>query len=243
MDQQILGQPFRLGGALGYGNGALASKDNAGRNDMSSYQANLYGSYQEDGSPFFLDGSMSFAYNKYDSSRHITGAIDRIAKGRYAGWQGATMLNGGYIINMHIFDLTPMASIQYSRLGIAKYTESGADALNLTVQAQNYDVLQSGLGFRINHAIASSMGQWTPELHFKWLYDIVSDKQFLTSAFTGGGGTFRTEGADPVRSAFDVGTKMSLLTLDNLSLSLNYDLLIKKDFYSHSGFAEVGIKW
>jgi outer membrane autotransporter protein len=157
--------------------------------------------------------------------------------------QFSTMMDAGYIISMKSVNLTPMASLEYSRLMIGGYTEKGADSLDLTVKDQNYSLLQSSIGFRLDFTFGSELVKWTPEFHVKWLRDLVSDKQGATATFAGGGGSFKTEGYDTAPTALDLGGKMTMLTKENLSLSLNYDLLVKQGFYSHSGFAEVGVKW
>ena len=48
-----------------------------------------------------------------------------------------------------------LASIHYSRLEIGEYTETGASSLNLSVEDQNYALLQSGLGLEVAHPVAT----------------------------------------------------------------------------------------
>ncbi|MFA5116750.1 MAG: hypothetical protein WC486_05655, partial [Candidatus Omnitrophota bacterium] len=65
------------------------------------------------------------------------------------------------------------------------------------------------------------------------------DRQETTSTFSGGGGSFATQGFDPARNALDVGTKLALVTKDSWSFEVNYDFEYKEDFTSHTGWADV----
>ncbi|MFA5148811.1 MAG: autotransporter-associated beta strand repeat-containing protein, partial [Candidatus Omnitrophota bacterium] len=70
----------RLGLSGGYAQSDINSKDNSGKTDIDSYQGTFYGGYVDPQNPYYLNGSFSFAYNKYDGSRNIAvGAITRTA--------------------------------------------------------------------------------------------------------------------------------------------------------------------
>ncbi|MEF9438633.1 MAG: autotransporter outer membrane beta-barrel domain-containing protein [Candidatus Mariimomonas ferrooxydans] len=131
-----------------------------------------------------------------------------------------------------------MASLRYTRLHLEGYTETNANSLNLKVDDQDYDFLQSGLGAMIAYKDNTT---FIPELHGMWLYDFIGDKQQTTSTFTGGGGSFNTNGADPAQHSFDIGAGLTLNTENNVSVVLNYDFEIKEDFYGHSG--DVTVKY
>ena len=89
-----------------------------------------------------------------------------------------------------------------------------ARALDLDVAAQDYNMAQTGLGAKIGYPIDfnSKFGKLTPEAKFKWLYDWVGDAQQATSTFTGGGGSFNTQGFTPAQSSYDFGVKLTLET-------------------------------
>ncbi|MFA5335578.1 MAG: autotransporter domain-containing protein [Candidatus Omnitrophota bacterium] len=230
----------RLGLSGGYSSGDINSKDNSGKTDIDSYQGTLYGGYADVENPYYVNGSFSFAYNKYDSSRHIAvGAIERTADSDYDGQQYSVMFDGGYTLKSGKFGITPIASLQYMRLHIEGYTETNAGALNLSVKGENYDMLQSGLGMKLERPFETKTGTVIPEVHAKWLHDFIGDRQETTSTFSGGGGSFATRGFDPARNAMDVGAKLTLLSENNWSLETNYDFEYKEDFTSHTGWADI----
>ncbi len=233
--------PTVVGVSGGYAYSEVDSdQSNIGNTDVNSYQGTLYGSY--DGGPYYIDGAVSFAYNEYKGSRKIAfGNILRTANADYDGQQYSAYLGGGYTVESGGYDITPMASLRYTRLHIENYTETNADDLNLKVNSQDYDLLQSGLGAMIAYPVKRDNITFIPELHGMWLYDFSGDKQQTTSTFTGGGASFKTDGADPAQHSFDVGAGLTFDTEYNVSLVLNYDFEIKEDFYGHSG--DVTVKY
>ena len=231
---------LRVGLSGGFAQDFVRSKDSSAKTNIDSYQATLYGSYAKDA--YYIDTALSFAYNTYDASRHIAVAtLDRTATGDYGGQQYSAYIGGGYKFTAKNIELTPLASFQYSHLRLDSYTESGAGAADLKVSSQDYDAAQTGLGMKIGYPfnLKGVPGRFTPELKFKWLYDWVGDAQQTTSTFTGGGGSFGTRSSTPAQSSYDLGAKLTLEAVNFTTISLNYDLEVKEDFYGHYGLAEV----
>ena len=231
---------LRLGPSGGFAQDFVRTKDSSSRTDINSYQGALYGSYAKDA--YYIDSAVSFAYNTYDTSRTVTiGALNRTATGDYNGQQYSAYIGGGYKFTAKNIELTPLASFQYTHLRLNGYTESGAGAADLKVDPQDYDVAQTGLGMKLGYPLdlGAKTGRLTPELKFKWLYDWVGDAQQSTAAFTGGGGSFGTKGFTPAQSSYDFGAKVTLETVNFITLSLNYDFELKEDFFGHYGVAEV----
>ncbi|MDD5645430.1 MAG: autotransporter domain-containing protein, partial [bacterium] len=226
---------LRIGFGGGYAFSKIDSKQqNIGDTDIHSYQAVLYGGYEN--GPFYLDTAGSFAYNRYESSRTVTfGNISRTADSDYNGQQYSAYIGGGYIIDAGNFEVTPLASLRYIRLHLEDYREKGADALNLKVDSKDYDMLQSGLGLKIAYPIKTVDVTCIIDAHGMWLYDFIGDKQQSTSTFTGGGPSFKTQGADPAQHSFDIGAGLTVAAINDISLSFIYDFEIKEDFYAHSG--------
>jgi len=232
-DRAVLND-FIIGLNAGYAQDSIRSKDNSTRTDVDSYQVGMYGNYAK--GPLYLDGIFSFAYNQYDSTRRIMfNSIDRTPKGDYGGQQYSTYFEGGYTFKNKGFEITPLTSLQYMHLHINGYTEKDADDANLTVDAQDYDLLQSGLGAKLAYPLAVNNFIFIPEFHAKWLYEFLGEAQQATSTFTGGGASFGTSGFSPAQSSYNLGLKFTLIAKQNISLSFGYDFEGKSDFYSHSG--------
>ena len=227
-----------LGFGGGYAKTGISTNDAGTRTDVESYQGNLYGSLARDA--YYIDGILSFAYNQYDASRHIAfGTIDRVAKAAYAGQQYAGYVEGGYALEKGGFVVTPLASLQVVRLHLNRYTETGADSLNLNVDGQDYNLFLSGLGAKLAYPTRGGDLRVIPELHAKWLYDFAGDRQQTISQFAGGGASFTAQGFEPAQSSLNVGARLTLLTAANLAFSLNYDFETKADFASHTGYVNI----
>jgi len=234
----------RMGLSGGYAQSDINSKDNSGKTDIDSYQGTLYAGYADVENPYYLNGAFSFAYNKYDSLRHIAvGTIMRTANSDYDGQQYSVMFDGGYTFKSGKVGITPIASLQYMRLHLEGYTEENAGALNLSVRSQNYDMLQSGLGMKLERPFETKTGTIIPEIHARWLYDFIGDRQETTSTFSGGGGSFATSGFDPAQNSLNAGAKVTLIANNNWVLETNYDFEYKEDFTAHTGWADVRYKF
>ena len=239
-DIPLFNDRIRLGLSGGYASSDVNSKDNSGATNINSYQTTLYAGYIDPSNPYYIDGAFSFAFNKYRGSRNIAvGTIMSTADAHYNGQQYSVLVDGGYTFKAKGFDLTPVASLQYLRLNLAGYTEAGADALDLSVNRQHYNMLESGLGMKLDRPFDTASATVTPEVHARWLYDIINDKQATTSTFSGGGGSFATQGFSPARNALNLGTKLTLATKWNWSLETNYDFEYRQDFTSHTGWADI----
>jgi outer membrane autotransporter protein len=235
---RLLFDHFMFGLSGGYARNYIRTNDANTRTDADSYQGSLYASLARDA--YYIDGVLSYAYNRYDASRHIAfGTTDRVAKSNYGGQQYSGYLEGGYTLKNRGLNITPLVSLQYMRLHLNDYSESGADSLNLAVDAQTYNTLQSGLGAKLAYPILYKDSQIIPEVHVKWLYDFTGDQQQATSTFTGSGASFSTKGFDPPKSSYNAGAKITLMTKFDLALSLNYDFEMKEDFHSHAGYVNV----
>jgi uncharacterized protein with beta-barrel porin domain len=234
-----------VGVSGGYAYGQVNSDANSATTDIQSAQGTIYAGYQGTNIPYFIEGAGSFAYNWYDGSRDIVvGPIDRTAKSSYNGQQYGTYLDGGYNFNLeNNLQFAPIASLQWTHLDIGKYTETNAGALDLMVNKQSYNVLESGLGASISYPVKYGWGNFIPEVHAKWLYDFIDDNMALTSSFTGGGGAFTTTGARPARNGANVGGKLSFDLKDDISLIAGVDTEMKDSFFGVSGTLTVRYKF
>lgn len=108
----------------------------------------LYASYTHGG--FYADAVVAGGYNNYNVRRSINfSTIDRNARSSQDGGQFSAALNLGYDWEIGNFTLGPIAGVQYTYVGIAPFTEGGADSLNLRVAQQNANSMRTTLGGRL----------------------------------------------------------------------------------------------
>ena len=239
-DRRLLEDRLTLGLAYAYAGSNVNSTGGRDGNgtDVVSHQGTAYYSY--DTGPWYVEGMANVGYNDYDSVRKVSiGTVQRTVRGDYKGWQYGAKVAGGHNIKRGNVVFTPTVSLQYSRLDLDGYTETGANALNLKVDDKSFDQLRSGLGARVAYTVKTGVGTFVPEVHAAYLYNIVADNQEFTSTYTGGGGAFNTEGADPARHGANVGASVALHSTSNITLSANYDAEFKDRFISHNGMLTV----
>jgi autotransporter-associated beta strand protein len=243
---RLLDDNLTLGISGGYAYGQVNSDANSGSTSIQSAQTTVYAGYQGTNVPYFIDGAGSFAYNWYDGSRNIDsgGPLAATAKADYQGQQYGAYLDGGYNFSLvHNLTLAPIASIQWDHLAIGSYTEKDAGPLDLNVGRQSYNMVESGLGARLSTQVKYGWGNFTPEVHAKWLYDFINDDMVVTSSFTGGGGAFTTTGASLAKNGANVGGKLTFDFKDDISVIAGFDTEMRDQFFGVSGTATVRYKF
>src|SRR6185295_5748847 len=158
----------RLGFGLGYARSAINGKTFDTSTDVDTYRATAYLGHER--GPWFVYGDASFGWNEYSGTRHVafTG-VNRKANADYSGQEYTGIVTTGY----HFYTpgqvvITPLASLQYTHLRLRGYSEKGADDINLKINSQRYDFLESALGVKIDRAFTHQNLTYVPEAHFKW---------------------------------------------------------------------------
>ena len=99
-----------------------------------------------------------------DAKHFVSEGVNSTANASYSGQSYTGFLTAGYHFFAQGFTLTPLASLQYTHLSLDNYMETGAGSLDLSVNSQSYDFLESGLGARVAHPFAYGDGNLVPEL-------------------------------------------------------------------------------
>jgi outer membrane autotransporter protein len=239
----LISPEYRVGLALSYGHSNVDSTgaSTGNKTDIDSFQLTAYGSL-EDNSPWLVDGAATFALNKYENTRDITFASVQ-AKGEFDGYQAGARLNVGYEIVNNGFNLVPKALAQYTYLHQQSYTETGAGALNLKVDADNIHSFTTGLGLSVNKVFVGTTWTTKPELSAMWLYDWADTRIESTAAFASDGGKFLTNGADRARNSGKVGVGLNLENNDGLALFAGYEGEFRDNYLSHNGRVQARINF
>jgi len=234
---RVIFDHFTVGISGGSSYGRVNSKTQDARTDINNAQGAVYAGYQNPDLNYFINAAGTFAWDWYKGQRVITaGSITRMAFSNYDGQQYGTYLGGGYKIKFgDNLELTPLASLQWSHLSLSRYTETNAGALNLNVDSQSYDTVESGLGVGISSEIISYWGIFTPEFHVKWLYDYMNDRIAVNSSLAGGGGSFSSYGATPSKQGVGIGGKLTFDFINDISLIAGLDTELRDGFFGFYG--------
>jgi outer membrane autotransporter protein len=213
-------------------NTSRANTDNVGSKvTMDGYTFGTYGTYYKKG--FFVDGQFSYGVASYDNSRRIVfPGIDRTATSSPNGRQFTAYGGTGYEFHVNKWTIMPTMSIQYTKLSVDSYTESGADALNLDVDRQNIESLQSNVGGRISYTWQVGKALVIPNIRASYGYEFLRDSKNITAQLAQGSSPFSIETISPNRNFVILGTGITVIAGNDISFSINYDAQLGDNKYT-----------
>ena len=233
---KLITDETRLGFGGGYANTKIDGNNSSGHNEIDSYQLTAYLNHSMGDA--FIQGALTAGIDRYDGQRSIvfTG-INRRANANFQGQQYTAIATVGKHFSFGTQGtITPLASLQVSRIQVDSYNEKGAGDANLRVSSQDYNFVQSSLGFKAERVFQSGNNSYSPEAHFKWLHDFSSTTMEQQAAFTGSATKFKTSGIDQDRDLFNIGAGFTFLSCkcDDKSWSLKalYDYKWNESGYS-----------
>jgi outer membrane autotransporter protein len=150
---------------------------------------------------------------------------------------------------MGAFIVTPLASLQYSRIKIGGYTEAGAGDVDLQVRSRTYDFVESTLGVKLARAYQTAHGAFVPEIHGKWLRELNNPRQFQTAAFVvPGSQSFDVPGLHTAKDLWNAGAGFTLAscgcTSRAWSIEAGYDYYANSSGYSaHQGTVRLSARF
>ncbi len=219
-----------IGASLGY----LATdvtQSNPGNNDQSdvkSVQASIYGSHVF--GEYSVEGQLGYAM--HSTTGHRETAIDRTANYDIDAKQIQLNVTGAYNYNYNDIKITPSASLNYSMFNQDAYTETGAGALNLSVESESLTRGSFGIGTKIEKDITISKGTYTPQLRVG-IDKYFGDNGVATVSKFEQGASFTTESPDMMSIMYTVGAGIKTKVTDTVSISLDTNFKQSDTSYSN----------
>ena len=140
--------------------------------------------------------------------------------------------------------MTPNLSIQDTHLNVHGYATHGGGALDLNVDGNALDIIQSRIGAMGSYPVGLDGGYTlVPEVHVYYLHDFGSDQSTVTAGFAGGGPPFATTGAARDRDVVNVGLGLRLATLGQLTFTGAYDYSAGATSHDHSLFFRLSARF
>lgn len=210
------------------------------------FNVSLFSTY--DINDFFVDGSFSYGWSDYNAKRRVvvlsnnpqtsTGGANRTATSNPNGEQYSTTLGLGYNFHQAALTLSPIARVNYFHGLIDSYSEKGADGLNLNIDKQNFESLQSSAGGQISYPFSQSFGVITPQASFSWNHEFLNDSRNITAKYSAdpNGITFNAITNSPDRDFFVLGTGVSSVLQGGVQLFFNYQTLLGYSRVTSHGF-------
>lgn len=233
---------WRVGGALSYARGTVDDNTSVLDEslDIDTYQATVYGAGKVLGDKT-LNLQAALGKNDNESSRHINfGGLDREAEADFDSWHAqlsAELVYAPYKLGTDS-KLTPVVGLDYSYVSVDSYTEEGAGAANLDVDDSSEDSLVISVGGRLAHKLNSDS---VFTANFEVGHDFMAEQSSVTSTFTGGGPSFRTEGIEPSSTVVRAGLGLAMKTQDDLEVIASYDVEGRSDFDNQT--LSVRLRW
>lgn len=201
----------RAGLGAGYARTNIDGNNIPNHAKIDSYQLMGYLHYEP--GPFFVQASVAAGIDKYEGSRTISfPGVNRKATADYDGQQYTGMVGVGKHFQLQDLTVTPLASLEASHIRVENYKERGAGDVNLRVDSQRYNFLQSTVGVKAERVFQSGNASYTPELHFKWMRDYNSTTMEQDVTFVGGGATVTARGIKHDRDLYNFGGGLTFLS-------------------------------
>jgi uncharacterized protein with beta-barrel porin domain len=226
----------RVGFGFGYARGQIDGKVFTANTASNTYQGTAYITHER--GPWYFQGDVAFGWNDYSGRRNILlPGLTLAANSSYSGQSYTSFLTTGYHFFSQGFTITPLASLQVTHVDLDNYSETGAGDVGLTVNPQGYNFLESGLGVKVARPFGYGNGTYVPEIHFKWLRELVNPTLANTAAFNAAGSpSFTTPGLKAGDDTLDLGVGLTFLscqcTAGNWSAEAVYDHEWKSRGYS-----------
>jgi outer membrane autotransporter protein len=222
---------WNVGFAFAYINSDVESNLAAGSHtiDMDSYQTKVYATNMLD-NVTALNLQAGIGLSNYDSNRRLFNSD--AANADYDSWntQLSAELERSYQVSGKTV-MTPYVHADYSYVSVESYNESGAGVLSLNVNDDSADSLIIGTGVKANHTLSDSLLLMA---NAGIGYDVMTDRNSLTSSFAGGGAQFTTEGIEPDEWVYNAGVGAKYSLANGTEITAAYTVDARQDYTDQS---------
>ena len=231
---------FILGLAFAYLRTKVDLDSSAGDSTANNYSLSAYTNYYVL-EKLYVDAITTFGWNTFDTERTNTGG-NGTAKGSTDGPQFSVSVGSGYNFNVGALTFGPAIRVDYMRVHIDSYGETGAGSSNAHIDSQTIESLTTSLGGQAAYAINMGWGVLTPFLRPEWVHEFKGDSRGVTATVAPAVVTVQTN--NPDRDYFNLGVGASATFKGGVSAFFDYDVALgRENFTSHSFTAGVRIEF
>jgi outer membrane autotransporter protein len=230
-----------IGGATGYYHTSSWFKDNGGEATVHSIPFYLYGVYHPGN--FYLTGSLGYTLNLYKLDRTVAfGTISRTAQSSLSASQLNLAWETGYDLALARLIITPAANLFYSTVWLPAYTETGAGSLNLRVEAQTADSLQTGIGARCRYPATVGGFRITPQFSAFYQHEFANASRTLDARLSQAGGAFSFQTEAPTRNFAVLGAGLEVQCGEKFFLQATYNAEVGRE-HTTAHYLNAGLRW
>ena len=191
-----LGADYRLrdnllvGLATGYSYTTSGLSGSGGSVIANAVPVNAYMAYFP--GKLYVYGSLRYTLNLYNLNRGLNfSGISRTASSSTTGIQLNFYGETGYDLRLSRGILTPSATLTYSGLWVGSFTESGAGSLNLNVDSQSANSVQTGIGARVTVPVKVRSMQVVPQGYAFYPHEFSNGSRDLNGSLDQGSSSLR----------------------------------------------------
>ena len=218
---------FTVGALFHYSTTNDAELDNLGsKADVDSRGFGIYAGYRQGG--FYGNALAVYSKNDYESKRIVPiPGYTYLAKADTNGHQTGFGIDGGYDFRINEqLTVGPLAGLQWVRLKVDSFEETGALAADLGVDNQTMTSLLGRVGGRLAYsAPVSGNDTFSLDVHAAFQHEFKNDSRDITAVFLGSGlDAFTVKTTDPKRNSVLLGAGFNYDFHGVASVFANYDL-------------------
>jgi uncharacterized protein with beta-barrel porin domain len=212
-----IGNNFAIGLTGGYAHTGVDLADN-GSIDVSGGSGGFYATAFSGG--LYLDTSVTGGASDYETHRT---ALLGTANGSTDSGTVNVLVAGGYDWTNGALSIGPIASFQYTYVGLNGFTETGSLA-PLRFGDQSVDSIRSALGIKASYDWKIGGVLIRPELRASWQHEYGDSTYSIVASFANGAGTnFTVNGPNIGRDSLLIGAGVAILLNDRISTYIYYD--------------------
>lgn len=246
------GADVRIGRAwsLGLGGGVLGTPltwdTDGGDANVTGGMLAAYAGYRP--GRVFVDGAIAGGRNSIEAHRrlaipgvpNLTNDLSRLADSRQRAWTFGTQVDVGVELAAGAFTAQPLLGLSYARFSQEAFDESGADSVNLAVDAYQHGDVRVRAGLRIGPASDRGQTRWRPEGQLVWTHAITDSASTISAGLFGQSGRFSLATPGETRDALAAGLGLAG-RLGTATVHFRYDGDFSRDRRGHALSAAVGI--
>ncbi len=237
-----------LGANFGYSYTSMNLDNDFGAGRINSLYGSLYGTAFGErsylGGVPYLEGILCYGHHDYKNNRLISiGTIQRGANSTHQGNSFSVFTEGGYAVPVKKWSVQPFASLLFTHLAEGSVQETGADSLNMQIDARQTNSVVSELGLRAARPIKTSKGTLIPEVKAAWQHDFAVDKRTIPLSFAGLPTGLTIDGQKLTQDSATVSAALSFTSTGGITTTLKYDGEFRSGYKSHGVLGEVRLSF
>ena len=223
---------FGIGG--GYLRSDLHWDNNGGSAGVNSAKFGVYSNYGNS-SGWFANGLLAGGYNGTSVKRNIVFLdVGKTARSYPDGYDFSAQVRAGRDFAVAGWAVSPVVDLAYIYLHREGFDESGADPVNLSVRAKDYQTFRTQLGAKVTRDFTGTGGVlWTPSLGLAWAHEVPLDGSAIESTIAGQGGWFLVNGLDREIDSLVVDAGLKVRLPNGLAIHAGYGAEAGGSFVSH----------